>query len=257
MLLLLSPSKTIHNQPTLATDLTTLPQFLNRASGLVEILKRMSVEELSRFMGISKSLALLNYTRIREWSEISHSRAGYPAVYAFRGDVYEGLQAETMDATDMTEAQSRLRILSGLYGILRPLDRILPYRLEMGSKLETKEGKDLYTFWGDDPTIHLNELVRETGYGQVVNLASTEYFKVLLPKKIHANLIHPEFRDYRDGAYRIIGIHAKRARGLMASYLIRNRIKDMEGIKGFMAEGYSFNERLSEARIPVFTRDIK
>jgi hypothetical protein len=254
MLILLSPSKTLDTGNTQHSSSNTLPRFLENASELVNVLKMAGWQQLAELMKISPALARMNADRFAEWDASMHHQLGKPALFTYKGDVYEGLNAEAFTAGDHEEARIRLRILSGLYGYLRPFDLIMPHRLEMGTRLSLNKAKDLYEFWGGRIRDAINEDLLSNGKEILINLASQEYFKSVRSANIKASIITPEFRDYKNGEYKMISFFAKRARGLMARYLIAQRVKDASGILDFESEGYSYNDLLSEPRRPVFTR---
>ena len=254
MLLVISPAKNLDYDTPAKTKQHTTPDFLEDAQELIDELRELAPHEVSALMGISDKLGVLNYDRFQSWSTPFSTDNAKQAVLAFNGDVYTGLAAETFKADDFKFAQKHLRILSGLYGLLRPLDLMQPYRLEMGTKFANGRGKDLYTFWGDTITDAINKQLKTLKSEVLVNLASNEYFKSVKPKKLNAEIITPVFKDWKGDKYKIISFYAKKARGLMAAYIIENRITDAEGIKGFDCEGYSFNEAMSSEREWVFTR---
>ena len=257
MIILLSPAKSLNfeSPPTFAK--ATRPDFLDQSGILVERLRELSPAELASLMGISDPLAALNVARYAEWRNPYPRGKGKQAVLAFNGDVYEGLDAGSLSADDLHFAQDHLRILSGLYGVLRPLDRILPYRLEMGLRLDNPRGKDLYAFWGDRITEALEIVVRKMQSSAVINLASAEYFKSVKAKKLSAPVIEPVFEDWSAGRYKVVSFYAKRARGLMARFAVTRRIVEPLGLKSFAVEGYVFDEAASEAARWVFRRKIK
>lgn len=255
MLILLSPSKTLDTGSFPFHFTPTLPRFLENAAGLVTVLKNASWQQLADLMNISPALAQLNAGRYAGWDARLHQQLGKPALFAYKGDVYEGLNAEAYTAADLQEAQARLRILSGLYGYLRPYDLIMPHRLEMGTHLSVHGKKDLYDFWGLRIQDAINGDLQSNGKEIIVNLASQEYFKSVKSAGLKATIITPEFRDFKNGEYKMISIFAKKARGLMAKHIIVNKIKDASSLLGFDAEGYAYNDLLSEPRRPVFTRE--
>ena len=235
----------------MTAPLSTQPALLNHAEELLVDLKTLAPQAISSLMSLSDNLGALNYERFQAWQTPFTEDNARPAMLAFKGDVYQGLDADSMSADDMRWAQDHLRILSGLYGVLRPLDLMRPYRLEMGTKLANQRGSDLYQFWGDIITDELNAI----GSSVLVNLASTEYFKSVKKKAIAARIVTPVFMDNKNGTYKIISFYAKTARGLMSSYIIRNRITDVEQLKQFDSAGYRFNPALSETDQWVFVRD--
>ncbi len=255
MLMLISPAKTLDFDTAPVTDKATQPDFLDQSRELISILRDLAPQDVSRLMGISDKLGQLNYDRYQQWHTPFTADNAKQAALAFKGDVYTGLDAERFKAGDFTFAQRHLRILSGLYGLLRPLDLIQPYRLEMGTRLENPRGANLYDFWGERLTAAINEQLKSLKQPTVVNLASNEYFKAVQPKALAAPLITPVFKDWKNGQYKIISFYAKKARGLMAAYAIGNRIKSAEGLKAFDREGYGFNPELSTDKQWVFTRN--
>ena len=254
MLIVLSPAKTLDYATPSHTDLHTLPDFIDHSASLIRTLKKHSVAQLRSLMAISEPLAQVNATRYASWSKQLSITNAKQAVLAFNGDVYEGLDARSLDVSQLDYLQSRLRILSGLYGALRPLDLMQPYRLEMGTRLETKKGRDLYAFWGNAVTDKLHTVVRENNAAALVNLASEEYFKVVQPSRLSVPVITPIFQDWKNGQYKIISFHAKRARGLMTRYAALNRITDAVDLKSFDAEGYAFTPDDSDATRWIFRR---
>lgn len=254
MLTLVSPAKTLDYESPLATDTYTQPRFTEQSQQLIETLRQLSVQDVAELMKLSDKLASLNVARYQSWEPKHTPDNARPAVLAFKGDVYTGLDAESFSEADFSFAQQHLRILSGLYGVLRPLDLLEPYRLEMGTRLKTASGDNLYQFWGDRITAALNEELK-TSDDVVVNLASNEYFKAVQPKALNARLITPVFKDFKNGQYKIISFYAKKARGLMSRYIIQNRIDAPEAIKAFDLEGYYFSPEQSKGDTWVFLRD--
>ncbi len=254
MLALLSPSKTLDWESPPATSRTSTPVFLEEAAELVDVLCGFDAGQIADLMKISARLADLNAGRFAAWKPHHSPANARPAVLAFKGDVYSGLQAETFSDADFAFAQHHLRILSGLYGLLRPLDLIQPYRLEMGTRLVTARGKTLYAFWGERITRAVNEALAAQGAPALVNLASVEYFRAVDPQKIAVPVITPVFRDFKKGRFKVISFYAKKARGRMAGYLVRRRITDPQALKDFDADGYRFDAALSDETQWVFTR---
>ncbi len=250
MLALISPAKTLSYAPTPNAPKATKPAFLDEAAILVERARKLRRKELSKLMGISANLADLSHQRFEAFQLDEAPRGAKSSVFAFKGDTYQGLDAATLNKDDIAFAQDHLRILSGLYGLLRPLDEIQPYRLEMGTKLKTKRGKDLYDFWGTE----LTEAVNEADPDVVVNLASKEYFSAIKPEALSARLITPVFKEVKDGKARILGLFAKRARGMMARYIIKNRVADPKALEQFTDGGYEFQRELSDETTLVFHR---
>lgn len=254
MLIILSPAKTLdYESPVPALPLTT-PDFLKQSRALIAILRDLSVQEVAGLMHLSDKLAALNVARYADWSQHFTDKNSRAAILAFKGDVYEGMQAWTFTPDDHDFAQQHLRILSGLYGLLRPLDRLQPYRLEMGTTLANPAGRNLYAFWGDTIAQALNAALAEQGDDILVNLASDEYNKAALTKALQARIITPQFREEKDGQFKMVSFYAKRARGLMAAHIVKNRLTEVDSIKDFCADGYAFNKKLSKDGTLVFTR---
>lgn len=254
MLILISPAKTLDYQSPLATTRYTQPELLDYSQQLIKIARKLSAPQIKALMGISDKLADLNATRFHDWQPDFTPDNARQALLAFKGDVYTGLQAETFSDADFDFAQQHLRMLSGLYGVLRPLDLMQPYRLEMGIRLENAKGKDLYAFWGDVITDKLNEAVVAQGDDIVVNLASDEYFRSVKTQKLNAQLIKPVFLDEKNGKFKVISFYAKKARGLMSRYIIEHRLTKPEQLTGFNSEGYFFDEEASATGEMVFKR---
>lgn len=255
MLIVLSPAKSLDLETPSTTRHYTTPDLIDRAAELVKVLRTYSPAGIAELMALSDSLAMLNVARYAHWHP-DHAE-GRQAIMAFNGDVYAGFDARSLDAQALDHAQRQVRILSGLYGLLRPLDLIHPYRLEMGTRLPNPRGKDLYTFWGDTITEALNRQLHDTGSTALVNLASEEYFKAVKPKKLAAPVITPVFEDWKNGKYKIISFFAKRARGMMARYAAEHGIQDPEQLKAFDSDGYAFEPAASDARILVFRRKLE
>lgn len=256
MLSVLSPAKSLDYESKLATKKFSQPVLLDQAATLVDVMTSKSPADLSSMMSISNDLAELNVERFQEWSTPFDPSNARPAILAFSGDVYLGLDAPNQfSERDFTRAQKTVRILSGLYGVLRPLDLMQPYRLEMGSKVDTAAGKDLYAFWGDTITNQLNEdIAASPGPDALINLASNEYFRSVKPSQINGRVITPKFLDNKNGEYKMISFFAKRARGTMAAWLVQQRIDTIKGITDFDGDGYSYDPTRSTAVEPVFTR---
>ena len=252
MLIVLSPAKSLDLDSPSPTGHHTTPDFLAHSAELIDVLRGHSPAAISELMKLSDALSMLNVSRYAHW-QLDHGQARQ-AVMSFNGDVYAGFDARSLDAAALTFAQERVRILSGLYGLLRPLDRMHPYRLEMGTRLTNARGKDLYAFWGELVTDALNRQLAATGSTALVNLASEEYFKSVKPKLLDAPVINPVFEDWKNGKYKIISFYAKRARGLMARYAAQNGITDAEQLKDFDVDGYAFDPGLSGERDWVFRR---
>ncbi|MDA7920738.1 peroxide stress protein YaaA [Verrucomicrobiales bacterium] len=256
MLAVISPAKTLDYESTLPSLRPTQPRLLDQSEDLIKVLRKLSSSDLQSLMGISEKLGDLNAERNQSWSVPFTSDNARPALFAFKGDVYTGFSLDEYASSDLSYAQKHLRILSGLYGVLRPLDLMQPYRLEMGTALKTSAGKSLYEFWGDGVTKELNSAFKASGSNTLVNLASKEYFSSVTPSDLKGDVITPNFKDLKNGSYKIISFYAKKARGMMCDYLIRNQIDDPEGLKGFDREGYSFNPGLSQGNDWMFTRDV-
>lgn len=254
MLILISPAKTLDYQSPLATERYTQPALLEHSQQLIKTARTLSAPQIKKLMGISDKLADLNATRFHDWQPDFTPENARQALLAFKGDVYTGLQAETFSDADFDFAQRHLRMLSGLYGVLRPLDLMQPYRLEMGIRFENERGKDLYQFWGDIITDTLNAALAEQGDEIVVNLASDEYFRAVKPKKLNARIIKPVFLDEKNGTFKVISFYAKKARGLMSRYIIEQRLTKPEQLTGFNREGYFFDEAASTPDELVFKR---
>lgn len=251
--IVISPSKSMDFETPIEVNKTSTPLFLNQSEKIMEVLKKKSPKELIDLMGISEKLADLNWNRNQDWTIENTNQNSKQAIFAFIGDVYVGLDIKSMSSSQITVLQEKLRILSGLYGILKPLDAIQPYRLEMGTQLKVRSYKDLYQFWKSEVTNEINKELSENDY--LINLASNEYFKVIDKKSIKVkNIITPEFKDYKNGQLKMIAFFAKKARGLMVRYIIENNIETIEELKGFNYEGYAFDNSLSTSQKLVFTR---
>lgn len=255
MLMVISPAKTLDYTSPVKLKEHTEPEHIKQSEQLIKQLKKLSVQDVASLMSISDKLAALNVARFAEWSTKFTTDNARQAILAFKGDVYTGLAAEDFSAKDYKFAQKHLRILSGLYGVLRPLDLMQPYRLEMGTKLTNSKGKDLYEFWGEQITEWLNKAITEQGDGILLNLASNEYFKSVKTKQLDAKIIDVDFKDLKNGQYKIISFYAKKARGMMARYVIKNQLKEVEQLKQFDSEGYYYSEEHSTASKLVFLRD--
>lgn len=254
MLIVISPAKTLDYDSAPKTTISTMPDYLEQSQRLINRLRKLSSLDISELMSVSTKIADLNFERYASWKKAFTPKNAKQAVLAFKGDVYTGLDAESFSSADFKFAQKHLRILSGLYGLLRPLDLMQPYRLEMGTKLDTDSGKNLYEFWGDQITQGLNKQLKAIKSDYLINLASNEYFKSVKPKLINAEIITPVFKDYKGGDYKMVGIYAKKARGLLSRYIIQNKIDDPEALKLFAEEGYKFNKSLTKGNEWVFTR---
>lgn len=254
MLIIISPSKTLDFEKPITNESYTQPEFVKEASILIKPLRKLSVDQLIDLMGISPKLAQLNQERFYLWRPEFTPETSRQAMYAFRGDVYTGLDADSLLPADIDAAQKQVRILSGLYGVLRPLDLIRPYRLEMGIPLSVGKNRNLYEFWQKRITAKTREDLDKSGSNLLINLASVEYFKAIDPKKLKAEIITPEFREAKDGTYKIISFFAKKARGMMTRFILQNGIDSEDQLQTFDKDGYCFNRRLSEMGRHVFTR---
>ena len=255
MLTVLSPAKTLDYETAPITQSATLPRFMDQSALLVEDARGLDPDGIRALMGVSEQIAHLNHERFMNWQSESNSDNAKQAVLAFKGDVYTGLQAETLSEDDLDFAQTRLRILSGLYGLLRPLDLMQPYRLEMGLKFANQRGKNLYEFWGEQLTDTLNADLVSAKTDVLINLASNEYFKAVKPKLLNADIITPQFKDLKNGQYKMISFFAKKARGVMARYIIDNRITEPEALKSFSEAGYYYSDAQSQGDQWIFLRD--
>ncbi|GHD34952.1 peroxide stress protein YaaA [Parahalioglobus pacificus] len=255
MLTLISPAKTLDFETAPTTRRATQPEFIEQAASLVDDARKMAPQDIASLMGVSDAIADLNHHRFMNWSAPFSLDNAKQAVLAFKGDVYTGLEAETLSADELRFAQKHLRILSGLYGLLRPLDLMQPYRLEMGLKFANNGGDNLYQFWGEQLTDAVNRDLAKSETKVLVNLASNEYYKSIKPKALDADIITPVFKDLRGGKYKVISFFAKKARGQMARYIIEKGLNDPAGIKRFRKDGYRYNKDESTAREWVFTRD--
>jgi len=254
MLIVVSPAKKLDYDTPAKTKSKTMPDFLDDSQILIDRLRDFSAIDIAELMHVSMKIAELNFDRYEGWTPELTTDNAKQAMFAFKGDVYGGLDADSFSAADIKFAQKHFRMLSGLYGLLRPLDLMYPYRLEMGTKLENERGKNLYEFWGSTITNAINNQLKATKSDVLINLASNEYFKSVKPKELNGEIITPAFKEYKNGEYKMIGIYAKRARGLLSRYIIQNQLNDPEDIKNFSEEGYKFNKKLSKGNNWVFTR---
>ena len=255
MLFLLSPAKSLDYETPLPADLPhTQPQFVPQSQALIEVLRQQSPQQIASLMSISDKLAALNVARYEAWSPKFTAKNSRQAIMAFNGDVYDGLQAQSLSAKQLDWAQSHVCILSGLYGVLRPLDRMQPYRLEMGTRLATDKGSNLYQYWGTQIAEYLNQQQADENAPVVINLASQEYFKAVDRKALRARVVDCSFEDYKDGQYKIISFFAKKARGLMARYAIEHQAKTPAVLKKFNTDGYAYASDISTADHLVFRR---
>ena len=253
MLMVISPAKTLDFSPRECSDYT-IPDKLDQSQALVDQLRELSPSEIGTLMKISPKLSDLNYQRFQDFHLPFSMENAKPALLAFKGDVYKGIDTATYEPEDLNFAQKHLRILSGLYGILRPLDLIQPYRLEMGTKFQNAKGKNLYEFWGGQIAELINQSLDGQSENVLVNLASNEYFKAIDKKQLKAQLLNIAFKENKNGAYKVVAIHAKRARGLMVDYVVRHRIETVEALKEFDVEGYAYRDDLSSESDWVFAR---
>ncbi|WP_320017872.1 peroxide stress protein YaaA [Labilibaculum manganireducens] len=255
MLIVISPAKTLDFESPALSNLYSDASFLKESKLLIKELRKLKVDNIADLMGISPKLAQLNFERFHEWNTPFTTANSKQALLAFKGDVYTGIDATTFSEEDFIRSQTDLRILSGLYGVLKPMDLIQAYRLEMGKKIKTGRGDNLYQFWGDTITKSINQSLKENDHKHLINLASNEYFKSINKKKIKAEIITPVFKDLKNGEYKMISFFAKKARGLMTRFIIQNKITDPEELKAFDLDGYMYNPMLSTENNPVFTRD--
>jgi cytoplasmic iron level regulating protein YaaA (DUF328/UPF0246 family) len=254
MLLVVSPAKNLDFESPLSTDKYSQPELLSHSQLLIAHCVKLTPADISSLMGISDKLAGLNAARFGQWAKPFTPENARPAALAFNGDVYTGLDAKSLSDDEFDFAQQHMRILSGLYGLLKPLDLMQAYRLEMGIKLNNERGSNLYQFWGELITDKLNQALAEQGDEILVNLASNEYFKSVKKKALKATIITPAFKDWKNGQYKMISFFAKKARGLMARYIIENKVSSIETLKEFSAAGYSYSEDFSKGNDLVFTR---
>lgn len=254
MLIVISPAKSLDFKTKPVTNSFTQPAYLKESRQIMKDLKKFSPNDLSELMSISQNLGELNFERNRKWKTPFTPKNSKQAVLAFTGDVYQGLEAWTLSEEELNVTQEKIRILSGLYGLLKPLDLIQAYRLEMGTKFSVNGSGDLYGFWQEKITKAINKELSKSK-GPLLNLASNEYFKAIDSKKVKAEIISPAFKDLKDGQYKMISFYAKRARGLMSRFVVQNKITNPEDLKAFDLDGYYFNNDLSKGRNWVFTRD--
>lgn len=255
MISVLSPAKTLDMESPACVKTFTQPDFVEDSAELIELLRGKSEAEIGKLMGISEKLAALNAERYQVWDRTFTEANAKQALLAFRGDVYTGMDADSFSAKDFDYAQKHVRILSGLYGMLRPLDLMQAYRLEMGTRLETERGRNLYDFWGNDITEGLNRDLAASKTKLLLNLASQEYFKAVRPAGLDAEVITPVFKDEKKGTFKIISFYAKKARGMMAAFQVKNRIEKIDDLKAFDTAGYYYVEDESSERELVFYRD--
>ncbi|MGL6176813.1 MAG: peroxide stress protein YaaA [Vibrionaceae bacterium] len=257
MLVLVSPAKTLDFEQPPLTQVHSKPDFLDKSAELIHICRQLTPQDIAALMKVSDNIAGLNAARFGEWQPDFTLENAKQAIFAFRGDVYTGFDADTLSDAQLEQARRHLRILSGLYGLLRPLDLIMPYRLEMGTGLKNPSGQNLYAFWGDILTEAVDQAVSEQGDDIIVNLASNEYFKAINVKKLKGQLITPIFKDHKNGQYKVISFFAKRARGMMARYIIERQIRSFEELTLFKAAGYYYCAEQSKPNAPVFLRELQ
>lgn len=255
MLALISPAKTLDYETVLPTDIHTLPRLLDQSQQLIDLSRKLSASEIAKLMTVSEKIANLNVERFRDWNADFSFANARQSIFAFKGDVYTGLDAYSLSEDDLKFAQNHLRSLSGLYGLLRPLDLMMPYRLEMGIRLKNDRGTNLYDFWQDRITDLINEDLTQSDSKILVNIASDEYYKSVKEAKIKAEIIKPVFLDQKNGQYKVISFYAKKARGLMARYIIENQLKTIEDLKSFNTDGYYFDAESSLKGELVFKRN--
>ncbi len=255
MITLLSPAKSLDYKTERKTTISSTPELIDESVRLVDVMRKKSAKKIASLMKVSDQIAQLNYDRYQEWSLPFDEQNAKACVYAFQGDVYRGLNAADFDGHDEAFAQDHLRILSGLYGLLKPMDLMQAYRLEMGTRLKTARGKDLYGFWKLRITDALNKVLESHDIKVVINAASNEYWKAIHPDKVKAKIVTVQFKDWKNGEYKFIQTYGKIARGLLARFIIKNRINDLESIKGFDLDGYYFSPDLSDEGRFIYLRD--
>jgi cytoplasmic iron level regulating protein YaaA (DUF328/UPF0246 family) len=255
MQIIISPAKSLDFERPANSSYHSSYRLIEESKNIALELKRFSPDQLAALMKISPKLANINYNRFQNWSHPFKIKDGKQALFAFNGEVYNGLDAYSLNNKEIDTAQTQLRILSGLYGLLRPLDLIIPYRLEMGTKLSISSANNLYEFWGNKITHLLVQDIKENNHQALINLASNEYYKSIKSKEIKVPIITPEFKDLKNGDYKVISVYAKKARGLMSRFIIKHALKNPEDLKAFDQQGYYYNNRLSTELRPVFTRD--
>lgn len=255
MLILVSPAKTLDYETELDVEDFSVAPLLSDSELLIKDLQQKNPDDLSSLMGLSEKLSLLNFDRNMNWTRPTKpSESARQAIFAFKGDVYQGLDASSLSKAEIKYANKNLCILSGLYGLLKPLDLMYPYRLEMGTKMKNKRGNNLYEFWGSKVTDLVNDLAMDNRSKAIVNLASVEYFSVLKTDQINLPIINPVFKDYKNGQYKIVSFFAKKARGLMSRFIIQNKIKKSEDLMDFNLDGYRYSKKESKENSPVFLR---
>jgi cytoplasmic iron level regulating protein YaaA (DUF328/UPF0246 family) len=256
MITVISPAKNLDYETSAPVEKFTQPDLLSHSEELIQVCKELSSQQVASLMKISDKLAGLNVARFNEWAQPFNLRNAKQALFAFNGDVYTGLEATTLSKDALDYAQQHLRILSGLYGVLKPLDLMQAYRLEMGTKLENSRGKNLYEFWGTIIAEKLNQALEESNSKQLVNLASNEYFKAVDKKALKAEIVTPIFKDCKNGQYKVISFYAKKARGMMARYIVENNVNSLQGLTAFNSAGYYYSEAATvKENEPVFLRE--
>ncbi|MGO1297462.1 MAG: peroxide stress protein YaaA [Vibrio sp.] len=255
MLIVVSPAKTLDYESPLPTQEHTQPELIEHSAELIEVCQKLSPQDISQLMKVSDKIAGLNVARFAQWSQQFDFDNARQAIFAFKGDVYTGLDATSLSLADLHYAQDHLRMLSGLYGLLKPLDLMQPYRLEMGTKLENGRGSNLYQFWDNIITDKINEALAEQGSDTLINLASNEYFKAVKSKRLKGKIVTPVFKDCKNGQYKVISFYAKKARGMMSRYIIENRIESVEDLTAFDTAGYYFVAAESSDKELVFKRE--
>jgi uncharacterized protein len=254
MLIVISPAKTLDLESKYKGVSNSKPEFLADSRKLVKIMREHTSDDLKKLMNTSEAISTLNVERFKKWKTPFNEANARPAIFTFKGDVYTGLEVENFSAADLKYSQDHLRILSGLYGLLKPLDLMQAYRLEMGTSLENERGKNLYAFWGDKISDAVNRDLKAQDDEILINLASNEYFSVLNKKLLQGEIVTPVFKDYSNGKYKVISFYAKKARGKMAAWIIRNRIKDADSLQDFNQDAYKYSKDESTAQKPVFLR---
>lgn len=255
MISVISPAKTLDFESQPFTSEHSQPLFQKESERIIAKLKKTSRKKIREMMDISKDLAELNYERYQDWKPEFNTENSKQALFAFKGDVYLGLDAQNLDDSDVDFAQEHLRILSGLHGVLKPLDLIQPYRLEMGTSLKVGRRDDLYAFWKDKLYKVINEDIANSNSNILLNLASNEYFNAIDKKKIKADIVKADFKDFKNGEYKVLSFFAKKARGMMSRFILQNKINDIEGIKAFDSDGYYFSPNDSKEDHLIFLRD--
>lgn len=255
MISIISPAKTLDFDTETPVKTTSQPEFVKESEKIISKLKRTSRRKISNLMDLSRQLTELNYERYQNWEPDFNSENSRQAIYAFKGDVYLGLDAYSLNVNEISFSQEHLRILSGLHGILRPLDLIQPYRLEMGTDLKIGRRENLYQFWKDKIYKELNKAIEESGSKILLNLASDEYFNAVDTKKLKAEIAKCVFKDFKNGQYKVLSFFAKKARGQMARFIMQNKVNDLEGLKNFQTDGYLYSEEESSKNKFVFLRD--